>query len=132
MAAIVMVVDTSAWIEFLADGPLARQVRARLPRREEWIVPTIVQLELAKWMTRERGADAADEVIAFTMKCNIAPLSTEIALDAAAACAAHKLATADAIVYVTAQACRAGLLTCDAHFSGLAGVTLLAKGKSQS
>lgn len=26
-----------------------------LPEREEWLVPTIVQLELAKWLTREVG-----------------------------------------------------------------------------
>jgi hypothetical protein len=29
------------------------------------LVPTMVQLELAKWLTREMGEDAADRVIAF-------------------------------------------------------------------
>jgi predicted nucleic acid-binding protein len=39
----------------------------------------------------------------------------------------HKLATADAIVYATARRQGATLLTCDAHFEALPGVTLFAK-----
>ncbi len=39
----------------------------------------------------------------------------------------HRLATADAVVYATARQRGAELLTCDAHFKGLAGVTLFAK-----
>ena len=39
----------------------------------------------------------------------------------------HKLATADAIVYATAQTCHADLLTCDAHFSNLPDVVYLPK-----
>jgi predicted nucleic acid-binding protein len=40
---------------------------------------------------------------------------------------AHKLATADAVVYATARQQDAELLTCNAHFRGLPGVTLFAK-----
>ena len=51
-------------------------------------------------------------------------LDTEIALAAAEACRAHKLVTADAIVFATARARGAALLTCDTHFKDLPGVTL--------
>jgi predicted nucleic acid-binding protein len=54
-------------------------------------------------------------------------LDTEIALAAAEACSAHKLATADAIIFATARVQGAALLTCDAHFDGLPGVTLIEK-----
>ena len=40
---------------------------------------------------------------------------------------AHKLATADAVIFATAQQRGATLLTCDAHFQGLPGVTLIEK-----
>ena len=53
----------------------------------------MVQLELAKWLTRERGEDEADRVVAFTQVCSVAPLDTEIALAAAEACRTHGLAT---------------------------------------
>jgi predicted nucleic acid-binding protein len=122
-----ILVDTSAWIEHLLDTPVGRSVDQKLPEREEWLVPTIVQLELAKWLAREVGEDAAEQVIAFTQKCVVIPLDTPIALDAAEICRSHKLATADAIVYATARAHEAMLLTCDAHFSGMDNVELIPK-----
>ena len=60
------VVDTSAWIEWLISSPTGQAVAPAIPARREWLVPTIVQLELAKWLAREIGDDKADQVIAFT------------------------------------------------------------------
>jgi predicted nucleic acid-binding protein len=121
------VVDTSAWIEWLVDSRTGAAVAAALPDREDWLVPTIIQLELAKWLGREVSEDKADQVIAFTQLCVPAPLDTKIALSAAEMCRAHRLATADAIVYATTQAFGADLVTCDAHFEGLPGVTYIRK-----
>jgi predicted nucleic acid-binding protein len=112
-------IDTSAWIEWLIASPVGMRVAAELPERDQWLVPTIVQLELAKWLAREIGEDEADQVIAFTQTCIIVDLDTSIALSAAELCARHKLATADAIVYATALARGADLLTCDRHFEDL-------------
>ncbi|WP_413877083.1 type II toxin-antitoxin system VapC family toxin [Albidovulum sp.] len=123
-------VDTSAWIEWLIGSPTGEAVTAHLPEQSDWLVPTMVQLELAKWLTREVGEDKADQVIAFTQLCQVVPLDTEIALAAAEACRVHKLATADAIVFATARTQDASLITCDAHFEGLPGVTLIEKIKS--
>ena len=120
-------VDTSAWIEWLIGSPACAAVASALPERGQWLVPTIVQLELAKWLQREVGEDKADQVIAFTETCIVADLDTAIALSAADLCAAHKLATADAIVYATALAHGADLLTCDRHFEGLGGVCFVPK-----
>ncbi len=120
-------VDTSAWIEWLVDSAAGRSVARELPERDQWLVPTIVQLELAKWLTREVGEDKADQVIAFTGTCIVAALDTDIALSAADLCARHRLATADAIVYATALSHGADLLTCDRHFDGMPGVRLVPK-----
>jgi predicted nucleic acid-binding protein len=120
-------VDTSAWIEWLIASPTGKAVASALSAREDVLVPTIVQLELAKWLAREAGEDKADQVVAFTQMCHVAPLDTKIALSAAELCGKHKLATADAIVYATALEHGADLLTCDAHFDGLPGVTFVAK-----
>lgn len=112
-------VDTSAWIEWLLGSSAGMRIRASLPTPDNWLVPTIVQLELAKWLTRVQGDDATDQVIAFTRTCKVAALDTEIALAAAGYCREFKLATADAVIYATARTCGADLLTCDAHFQGL-------------
>lgn len=121
-------VDSSAWIEWLTDSPLADAIASALPAREEWLVPTIVQLELTKWLLREKGEEAADKVLAFSETCQVAALNSKIALAAAEICLKRKLATADAIVYATAQAHGADVLTCDAHFDGLPNVALIRKG----
>ena len=123
-------VDTSAWIEWLIASPTGGKVEPHLPDEADWLVPTMVQLELAKWLVREVGEDKADQVIAFTQVCKVVPLDSEIALSAVDACRAHKLATADAIIFATAQAHGASLITCDQHFKGLQNVTLIEKIKS--
>ena len=127
MAVALRVVDTSAWIEWLTGSALGNKLGPQFPDKPQCIVPTIVQLELSKWLVRERGEEQADQVIAYTQKCVVVPLDATVALLASDLCREHRLATADAIVYATAQHQRANLLTCDAHFDGLAGVVFVPK-----
>ncbi len=127
MAIPLRVIDTSAWIEWIIGSALGKKLAKQFPEREQCVVPTIVQLELAKWLQREVGEEQADLVIAYTQKCQVIPLDTSIALLAAELHREYKLATADAIVYATARHLDADLLTCDAHFQGLPGVSLFSK-----
>ena len=119
MATSMRVIDTSAWIEWLVGSALGTKLSKEFPDKSRCIVPTIVQLELSKWLVREVGEEQADQVIAYTQKCVVVPLDTTITLLAAELHREHKLATADAIVYATARQQHADLLTCDAHFNGL-------------
>lgn len=121
------VVDTSIWIEWMIGGILHKKLMREFPDRAQCVVPTIVQLELAKWLTREVGEDQSDQVIAYTQKCVVAPLDTRIALRAADLHRQHKLGTADAIVYATALEHGADLLSCDAHFEKLPNVLFVRK-----
>lgn len=122
-----VLVDTSAIIEWLIGSETGKILEPMLPANEAWLVPTLIQFELAKWVTRERGEDKSDEVIAFTQTCVVVPLDTSIALHAAELGRLHKLAMADAVVYATARGHGAELLTCDAHFEGLPNVNYLKK-----
>ncbi|MDZ7628138.1 MAG: type II toxin-antitoxin system VapC family toxin [Parvularculaceae bacterium] len=124
------VVDTSAWLEWFVNSPAGGAVGLHLPAPGEWLVPTIVQLELTKWLTREVGEEAADRTMALSSTFQVIPLDTPIALSAAEICAANKLATADAIVYATALAHGADVLTCDAAFKDLPGVIFVGKTSS--
>ena len=124
------VIDSSAWIEWLADTSLGKRLEREIPEKSECIVPTIVQLELAKWLAREASEDQADQMIAYTQKCIVAPLDTRIALLAADLHRQYKLATADAVVYATAREFDAELLTCDGHFEKLPGVIVVKKNRS--
>lgn len=116
------VVDTLVWIEWFIGSTTGRDAAHQIPARDALLVPTIVQIELAKWLWRELGEDAIDPVLAYTQKCLVVPLDTRIALRAVELHRLHHLAMADAIVYATAREANAELLTCDAHFEHLPGV----------
>lgn len=121
-------VDSSAWIEWVADGPLQTRIGPLLPKRADWLVPTIVQYELSKWLARnDAKGEPGQELVAFSTRCVVVPLTTEIAISAAHLGRAHHLAVADAIIYATARAHGADILTCDGHFEGLDGVIYLPK-----
>ena len=61
-----IVVDTSAWIEWLLSTRTSTTIEQHLPRPDTWRVPTIVQLELSKTLTRDVRESLAKTVIAFT------------------------------------------------------------------
>jgi predicted nucleic acid-binding protein len=121
------VVDTSAWIEHLLATPTGEKLSKQFPSPNDCIVPTIVQLELAKWANRDVNSKAARALLALTVTCKVIALDTTIATAAAKFCRTHKLATADAIIFATARHFDVELLTCDAHFKGLAGVAYFEK-----
>jgi predicted nucleic acid-binding protein len=122
------VVDTSAWIEWVIGSASGRQIVPLLPSAGDWLVPTIVQYELAKWEMRQSAdPEHALELVAFSRGCVVVPLSTALAVEASSVASRHKLAAADAIVYATARQFDAALLTCDAHFRDLPGVIYIEK-----
>lgn len=121
------VIDTCILIEWLVAGQLLEQVQPYLEETDKILIPTIVQLELYKWVLRESDENTADQVIAFTLSCHVIDLTTEIALKAAELHQRHKLATADAVVYASALLHQAELISCDAHFKQLPHVVYLSK-----
>ena len=121
------VVDTSAWIEWLRGGPQSEKLGHELPENDRWIVPTVVQYELARWSNREMSERAAAKAIAFSSQLVVRPLDTDLATKAADYAKRHSLAMADAIIYATAMEVGADLLTCDSHFAELPGVVYFAK-----
>ncbi|WP_431048035.1 type II toxin-antitoxin system VapC family toxin [Roseateles sp. L2-2] len=114
-----VVVDTSAWIEFLANSDLGRQIKSTLPPFTHCIVPTIVQHELAKWALRTLNINQHDFIERTLEDCPVDMLDTATAKEAAKINAKYKLPSADALIYATAQKFSAEVITCDAHFKDL-------------
>lgn len=115
-------VDTCGWIEWLTDGALAEKFGPFLSDSSKLIVPTLIQFELYKWCLREKGEAIALDIIGLTEACQVRSLDTRIALSAADLAMRHKLAMADAVVYASALATGARLITSDSRFSGLPDV----------
>jgi toxin FitB len=122
-----IVVDSSGWIEFFADGPYASEFAARLRQPTNVITPTVAIYEVYKWIKRERSEDDALDAVATMKKTTVADLTEEVALTAADLSLAHGLAMADAMMLAFARANRADLFTTDSGFEGLVGVTVFPK-----
>jgi predicted nucleic acid-binding protein len=123
----VIVVDSSGWIEFFTGGSNAVRYGRYLKKPAELVTPTIVLYEVYKLIKRERTEEEALLAVAQIQKTRLVPLSESLALAAADASLELRLAMADAIVYATARAEGAELVTGDRDLRGLPGVTYLAK-----
>jgi predicted nucleic acid-binding protein len=121
-------VDSSGWIEFFIDGPNAPRYGSYLEKTGTLITPTIVLYEVYKLVKRERTEEEALLAAAQMQKTRVVPLSDSLALAAADVSLEFRLAMADSIVYATALAESAELVTSDADLKGLPGVIFLPRG----
>lgn len=122
-------VDSSAWLEYFADGPQSGQFAAVINDVAHLVVPTIVLLEVTRRVMQQRGEDEALQVAAVLHQGQVVALDSGVALSAAQIGVAHKLPLADSIIYATAKQFQATVWTMDADFAGLAGVRYIPKRK---
>jgi len=121
------VVDSSAWLEYFADGPNAKHFAAVIEKPDGLLVPSITLLEVFKRIAQQRGESAALQYVAVMRRSAVVDLDAALALRAAALGVRHKLPLADSVVYATAQAAGATVWTQDADFDGLPGVNFWRK-----
>jgi toxin FitB len=121
------VIDSSGWLEFFTDGPLAASYGEHLADLAEILTPAIVLYEVYKWIKRERTEEEALIAAAQIEKTRVVPVTNALALTAADLSLERRLAMADALVYATAVLHDAELITSDADFAALPGVTFLGK-----
>ena len=121
------VVDSSGWLEFFTDGPLADDYASRLRKLATVITPVIVIDEVYKRLKRELSEDDAVLAVSAMQRSQVVAIDQELALTAADLSLEHGLAMADAIVLATARKFQAELVTSDRDFEEIAGVTYLPK-----
>jgi len=119
---VTVLLDSSRWIEFFTDGPLADRYAAYLAPRYQLITPTIVLYEVYKKIKRERGEETALLRIGRLHKTQVISLTASIAFLAADVSLRHGLAMADAIMYATARDQQAEVITSGADLKDLPGV----------
>jgi predicted nucleic acid-binding protein len=123
----VNLVDSSAWLEYFADGPNANFFATAIEKSRELIVPTVVILEVYKRVFQQRNARAALEAVAVLRQGRIIDLTTPLAIAAATLSHSEKLPLADSIILATARAEKAIIWTQDADFEQITGVKFRAK-----
>ena len=116
------VVDSSAWLEYFADGTAAAHFAAAIEQVDRLVVPAVCVLEVFKVVLRQRGENDALQAASLMQQGRVVDLDAPLALAAAKLGVAHKLPLADSIVYATARTVAGTLWTQDADFDGLADV----------
>jgi predicted nucleic acid-binding protein len=118
----VNLVDSSAWLEYFADGPNAGFFESPITRKSELIVPTVVIFEVCKRVLQQRGEEEVLSAVSVLHGGTIIALSAELAVLAAGLSYELKLPMADSLILATAQAHNAVIWTQDADFRGLPNV----------
>ena len=118
-----LVLDSSCWLEYLADTPRADLFAPAVEAPERLVVPVLTVYEVIKKLMRESGEEAATAALALMQQSEVVEIGLPLAMDAAL----NGLPVADSLIYATARHHDAELWTQDAHFEGLAGVRYFPK-----
>ena len=121
------VVDSSAWLEYFADGPNAASFAQPIEDQAGLVVPTLCIYEVHKRIVQQSTESMALQAVAAMQQGRVVDLTSPLALSAARISLQHKLPMADSVILATARACEAALWTQDADFEGLPGVRYFAK-----
>ena len=115
-------VDSSGWLEYLADSKNADSFSTPLKDIENLIVPTICIYEVFKVALREKGENEALQSVALMKQGNVIDLSFNISIQAAKFSLDNKIPMADSIIYITGHIYNATIWTLDDDFENLPGV----------
>ena len=121
------VVDSSGWLEYLADSERADLFEEPILETRRLLVPTICLYEVFRLTCRQRSEAKAREAVATMQQGRIVALSAELALHAAQLSLRYSLPMADASILATAWSGDAELWTQDADFEGLPNVRYFPK-----
>jgi toxin FitB len=123
----VNVVDSSGWLEYLADGPNADFFAKSILATADLVVPTLSLYEVFKRVLQQRGDNDALQAVALMQQGTLVELSASLALSAARISLNDKIPMADSIMLATARACGATLWSQDSDFENIAGVRYIMK-----
>jgi predicted nucleic acid-binding protein len=118
----VNLVDSSGWLEFLANAPGADFFAPAIEEVDRLLVPQICILEVVRLIHRQRGEEAAIRILTQMKQGRVVVLTDSIILSAARLAQEHRLPLADSVILATARAYGAVVWTQDADFEGLDGV----------
>jgi predicted nucleic acid-binding protein len=115
------VVDSSAWLEYFANGPNAELFAPAIEKTTELLVPSLT-IEVFKRVLLQCDEDSALQAVVVMQQGAVIDLDASLALFAARLSIEHRLPMADCMILATARSYAAVLWTQDADFKGIPGV----------
>jgi toxin FitB len=115
-------VDSSAWLEYFANGPNASFFAPAIEQTDDLLVPSLTLYEVFKRILQQTDEGHALQAVAVMQQGTVVDLDARIALDAARISLKNKLPMADSIILATAWAYEAAVWTQDEDFKNIPGV----------
>jgi len=121
-----VLIDSWAWIEYFGGTRDGERAGPHIEDGADAIVSAVNVAEIYRWFLRKRGRDDADRALRFVRsRCDIVPLTEPLAVEAARIRHEHGWGLGDSIVYATARAKKAELVTGDPDFRDVPGVRFI-------
>jgi predicted nucleic acid-binding protein len=119
------IVDSSLWIEYLANTPAGRVVAGVIRDIDALVVPTVVIYEVYKKLLYEKNMEDAIYTTGQMAHGKVTGFNKKMAMYAAQISKNHKLSVADSIIYATTLQYKGW--TQDEHFKGMPSVNYFPK-----
>ena len=116
------VVDSSAWLEYFADGPNAGEFAGPIADAQRLVVPAVTLFEVFKRIRSQRTVGDALYAVAQMRRGHVVDLDASLAVASAELSVETRLPMADSMVLATARIHGATLWTQDGDFAGLESV----------
>jgi toxin FitB len=123
----VNVVDSSAWLEYMANGPNAQIFAPAIEDPDNLLVPSISLVEVFRRVYQQRSESDALQAVTLMRRGQVVDLDFEMAAMAGKLGVERRLPLADSIIFATAAVHNATIWTQDADFDGLPGVRYFPK-----
>jgi toxin FitB len=120
-------VDSSGWLEYLADSKNAKLFAPAIEKTDELIVSTINIYEVYKKILLEKDENSAIQVIGLMQQAKVIVVNSSIAVQAAKLSYEQKIPMSDSIIYITAKQNNGIVWTQDSDFKDLDDVKYFKK-----
>lgn len=121
------IVDSSGWLEYVANSPNAEVFAKPIQQLETLLVPSITITEVFKRILQQRTEHAVLQVAAHMSQGRVIDLDAPLAMQAAKLGFELKLPLADSIILATARLHQALLWTQDEDFRSIQGIRYIPK-----
>jgi predicted nucleic acid-binding protein len=115
-------VDSSGWLEYLADGKNAKFFASVIENTDELIVSVINIYEIYNKVLLEKDENTAIQVVGLMQQAKVIDVTPSIAIQSAKYSYQFKIPMADSIIYSTARMNDSIIWTQDVDFKNLEGV----------
>jgi toxin FitB len=120
-------VDSSGWIEYLADTKYAKHFVPAIENTNKLIVSTLNIYEVYKKVLKEKNEDTAMQVASIMQQAKVIDVTPVISIQAAKLSLDRNIPMADSIIYISARQLNAIVWTMDTDFLHLEGVNFFSK-----